>query len=79
MNLRKLFNDGIDNFVFVFGNKIVENDIIFDEIRNLSFYVVEQFFLGELIYVLRFFEKIGYLQNIEVYNCVDILRKSLEI
>lgn len=77
-NLRKLFNDGIDNLAFVFGNKIAENDIIFDEIRNSSLYVAEQLSSGEPIHVLRFLEKIGHLQNTEVYNCADILRKSPE-
>lgn len=77
-NLRKLFNDGIDNLAFVFGNKIAENDIIFDEIRNSSLYVAEQLSSGEPIHVLRFLEKIAHLQNTEVYNCADILRKSPE-
>lgn len=77
-NLRKLFNDGIDNLAFVFGNKIAENDIIFDEIRNSSLYVAEQLSSGEPIHVLRFLEKIGHLQNTKVYNCADILRKSPE-
>lgn len=46
----QIFQEGIENFIVIFENKLN----IFDEIRNMSLYLFEQFLLGDDIIVLRF-------------------------
>lgn len=46
----QIFQEGIENFIVIFENKLN----IFDEIRNMSQYLFNQFLLGDDIIVLRF-------------------------
>lgn len=76
MNLENVFCDGMKNLLFNLENENVKSKIIFVNIRNMSLYMIKQFFLGEFMNMFRNVEVISQLffkiYEIVGYSCVFI-------